>query len=131
MPRSHTIIPTSPRQRSAITNNIYRLPKAIDGRSAAARRWRDLAAAVVQEFGDKNAEAARDITGIRYAVEQAQHAVVAGEPRGKEDLVRLHRILARKEAVLRQQVLDSRSSQPMTLAEYLAARTTSRDEDDE
>ena len=67
----------------------------------------------------------RDITGLRYAVEQAQIAVVAGEPRGKEDFVRLGRMLARKEAILRA-AKAARVERKLTIPEYLAARDAGR-----
>jgi hypothetical protein len=131
MPRSHTTVPTSPKQRSAITNNIYRLGPKIDMRSAAGRRWRDLAAAVVEEFGSDHVEAVRSITGLRFAVEAAQISVVTGVARGPEDLVRLTRALCLKEANLRRQIRDSKAAQPMTLADYLANRQSDSGNEDE
>jgi hypothetical protein len=65
--------------------------------------------------------AVRDVTGLRFAVEQAQLAVVGGDTRAREDLVRLNRILDRKEARMRDAAMAAKDKAP-SLSEYIAAR---------
>jgi hypothetical protein len=128
MASSSRVTPRSPRQRSRLANTPFSVPN-IDGRSAAGRRWRDLAEAVIDEFGSESVNAVRDVTGLRFAVEQAQLAVVGGDTRAREDLVRLNRILDRKEARMRDAAAAAKAKTP-SLSEYIAQRYCSVEEDD-
>ena len=121
MPRKIRPAPSSPAQRSAITNSPHRLQN-VDMRSAAGRRWRDIVDGIIAEFRSANPEAIRELAGLRFTRERVQSDLVAGNNRAAEDIVRLGRLINRREQVLRQQAVDSRSAQPMSLAEYLASR---------
>ena len=101
LPRSSTVIPTSSKQRSAVTNNLFRIA-GVDGRSAAARRWRDIAVAAIEQFGAHNPEALRELVGLRFTRERVQSDLVAGNTRAAEDIVRLGRLIYRLETTLRQ-----------------------------
>jgi hypothetical protein len=98
---SQVNVPRPSRQRSALTNSPYLLP-GIDGRSAAGRRFRDLVSGVIAEFGGSNPEAVRELAGLRFTREQCQAAVITGDTRAREDLVRLGRLIVRLETTLRQ-----------------------------
>jgi hypothetical protein len=102
MPRKIRPAPSSPAQRSAISNSPHRLPN-VDMRSAAGRRFRDLVDAVIAEFGDSNPEGIRELAGLRFTREQVQGDVVTGaKPRAAEDLVRIGRLITRLEATMRE-----------------------------
>jgi hypothetical protein len=94
-------------QRSALSNSPYRLP-GVDMRSAAGRRWIDITGSIIAKFGDGDPEAVRELTGLRFAQEATQAAVVAGDVHAREDLVRLSRVIDRKEAALRQSAMAAR-----------------------
>jgi hypothetical protein len=98
MPRRIVANPSSSKQRSAVTNSVHRLP-GVNMRSAAGRRWRDLVDSVIAQFGDSNTEA---------ILEQTQAAAVAGDPKARTDIVRLSRLIEKKESVLRQSALAAR-----------------------
>jgi hypothetical protein len=101
MAASSGVVAQPKKGRSRITNNIYRIGLGIDMRSAAARRWRDIARAAVEQLGDSNPEALRELVGLRYTREQVQADLVAGNTRAAEDIVRLGRLIHRLETTLR------------------------------
>jgi hypothetical protein len=107
MPRRIVANPSSSKQRSAVTNSVHRLP-GVNMRSAAGRRWRDLVDSVIAQFGDSNTEAIRELVGLKFTLEQTQAAAVAGDPKARTDIVRLSRLIEKKESVLRQSALAAR-----------------------
>jgi hypothetical protein len=105
--------------RSGLTNNPYRLD-GVDMRTERGRRYRDIVDALIAEFGSSNPVGLRELAGLKFTLEQTQAAVVAGDQRAREDLVRISNLVARREAVMREAGRPGRDSTP-SLAEYLAA----------
>ena len=98
-------------------------------RSAAGRRWRDIVDSVIAQFGSSNTEAVRELAGLKFALEQAQGGIVTGDPRARENLVRLSRLIVAKEKVLRADVADAKAQMSkMTVPQYLAWRDSQRRE---
>jgi hypothetical protein len=90
----------SPLQRARVTNDPYRLP-GVDGRSPAGRRYRDIVYAIIAKFGDEDTEAVRELAGLKFTLEQTQAAAVMGDQRARTDIVRISRMIEKKEAALR------------------------------
>lgn len=84
----------SPHIRSAVTNG-KRLLAGVDGRSATARRFRDLIAELTIEAGGGEGLSAAQRSAIRQAAaillraEQVQADIVKGEPVDNDVLIRL------------------------------------------
>ena len=107
--------------RSGLTNNPYRLD-GVDMRTERGRRYRDIVDALIAEFGSSNAVALRELAGLKFSLEQTQAAVVAGDARAREDLVRLSNLITRREGAMREAASANRAAKPMSLAEYLASK---------
>jgi hypothetical protein len=105
--------------RSGLTNNPYRLD-GVDMRTERGRRYRDIVDALMAEFGSSNPVGLRELAGLKFTLEQTQAAVVAGDERAREDLVRISNLVARREAVMLEAARPARASSP-SLDEYLAA----------
>jgi hypothetical protein len=119
---------SSPAQRSRVTNG-KRLLEGIDGRSAEARRLRDLCQAYASPFGGLaalgpgDAALVRELAAQTVLSEQKASAIARGENVNLEDAVRiantLQRLLAR---------LDRRSKaltpKGPSLASYLGAKAS-------
>jgi hypothetical protein len=115
-----TIAEARPKKlRSGLTNNPYRLD-GVDMRTERGRRYRDIVDALIAEFGSSNPVGLRELAGLKFTLEQTQAAVVAGDERAREDLVRISNLVARREAVMREGARPARDSTP-SLDEYLAA----------
>lgn len=86
--------------RSAITNDPLAL-RGIDGRSADARRYRDVAMALADDLGgqDKLSEPTkilvRQAAALTLQVEAIQSKIVAGQEVNLEQLTRLSNVLGR------------------------------------
>lgn len=114
-----------PTVRAAISNGKGMLP-GIDGRSAAARRYRDLVADLAADLGGEAALTSAELALVRQAAattmraEQLQAAIVRGETVTSDDLVRLSNASARILGALR----SKRQFKPPvpSLKEYLASR---------
>ena len=97
---SHAIASRPLTVRSALTNDPLAL-RGVDGRSMAARRYRDVAIALADELGgqDKLSEPAkilvRQAAALTVQVEGLQSKIVAGEEVDTEQLVRLSNVLGR------------------------------------
>jgi hypothetical protein len=78
--------------RSRISNRSRMLP-GVDGRSSAARRFRDICANYEAEAGGNVTEVERDLirqaAGLTLRAEQLQGAIVRGEPISNDELVRI------------------------------------------
>jgi hypothetical protein len=78
--------------RSKISNRSRMLP-GVDGRSSAARRFRDICANYEAQFGGNISELERDLirqaAGLTLRAEQLQGAIVRGEPVSNDELVRI------------------------------------------
>jgi hypothetical protein len=105
--------------RSGLTNNPYRLD-GVDMRTERGRRYRDIVDALIAELGSSNPVGLRELAGLKFTLEQTQAAVVAGDERAREDLVRISNLVARREAVMREAARPARDAAP-SLDEYLAA----------
>jgi hypothetical protein len=87
--------------RSRVTTGRYILPNLVDARSQEARRYRDIAAAVIQDSGglDRVAEARlqliRRFAGIAVLAEKAESKLVNGEEINITDLSLLCSTLVR------------------------------------
>jgi hypothetical protein len=90
-------------------------------RSPAGRRFVDLVDSVIAEFGASNTEAVRELAGLKFTREQVQSAIVTGDARAREDLVRIGRLIDRKEAAMRQAAAAAKAKVP-SLHEYVAAK---------
>lgn len=114
-----------PTTRAAISNRTHLLP-GIDGRSAAARRFRDLVADLAADLGGEaslsNADLAlvRQCAGSVMASEQLSASIVNGQAVDADSLVRLGNTCARLLASLRRK--GRQTPQAPSLAEYLATR---------
>jgi hypothetical protein len=121
MPRKIRPAPSSPAQRSAITNSPHRL-QHVDMRSAAGRKWRDIVDCIIAEFGNAHPEAVRELAGLRFTRERVQSDLVAGNNRAAEDLVRLGRLIHRLEVTMRQSRAAERARAKVSpLAAHFAA----------
>ncbi len=104
--------------RSRFTNDPGYLP-GVDRRTASGRRYQDIVAAVAAEFGPGNPVALRELAALRFTLEREQGAIVSGDQRSLEDLVRLTNTIERKERALRLAQRRQRLDKESGLAEYL------------
>ena len=73
----------------------------MDRRTRDGRRYQDIVLAVAAEFGPANPVALRELAALRFTLEREQGAIVSGDRRSLEDLVRLTNTIERKERALR------------------------------
>jgi hypothetical protein len=110
--------------RSRISNCSRLLP-GVDGRSAAARRFRDICAAYETEGGGNVTEVERDLirqaAGLALRAEQLQGAIVRGEAVNNDELVRISSTAKRLLETIRAKAAK-RKPAGSTLQEYLAQR---------
>ncbi len=99
------------KRRSRLTNNPHKLD-GVDMRTQRGRRYRDIVDALVAEFGADNPVALRELAGLKFTLEQTQAAVVAGDQRAREDLVRISNLVARRERELRASKRQARDLGP-------------------
>jgi hypothetical protein len=100
----------------------------VDGRSQEARRYRDLVDAVLGEFGSAaDPVAVRELAGLKLSVEITQAALVNGDPKARNDLVRLSNLAKRAERELRASsaVADAKKL-PASLEQHLARRSAEK-----
>jgi hypothetical protein len=111
--------------RSAITNGSQLL-RGIDGRSATARRYRDLVQSFVESFGGEGVlnQADKAMIGTAAAItveaEGLQTKIVNGEVIDHEQATRL--VNAQGRALKALAALGSRKRKAPRVAEYLAAK---------
>lgn len=95
----------------------------VDMRSEAGRKFRDLAARVIAEHGpDLDPTKVRELAGLRLNVEITQAALVNGDPKARNDLVRLSNLAKRAERELRASKRAAATAPPSSLHERLAAK---------
>jgi hypothetical protein len=110
--------------RSALTNDPLKL-RGIDGRSADARRYRDVAIALADDLGgqDKLNESSkilvRQAAAMTVQVESLQSKIVSGDDVDIEQLTRLSNVLGR---TLQRLGIRKRADRKLTVSEYLEAR---------
>ena len=112
----------SAKLRSRFTNDPSFLP-GVDRRTRDGRRYQDIVLAVVSEFGAANPVALREIAALRFTLEREQGAIVSGDQRSLEDLVRLTNAIERKERALR---LAKRRQSPASVPAALRDRLSSK-----
>ncbi|MEZ0020066.1 hypothetical protein [Sinorhizobium fredii] len=101
---SAVITKPSPTVRSRITNGSSCFLGKVDGRSALARRQRDLQHAYAEDLGNDLTAAQRvrvaQVAALTVRAEMLQAAIANGEPVVDEDLVRVSNALRRELADL-------------------------------
>jgi hypothetical protein len=116
----------SPTARSRVTNGKALLA-GIDGRSAAARRYRDLAMSFAGELGGELAMTEPEKALVRLAAaltvqgETMQAAIVRGDKVDDEQVVRTANALTRALSQLRRKSRSPKTAAP-SLQDYLAKR---------
>jgi hypothetical protein len=119
-----SLLPTS---RSAVANGTRLHREGVDGRSASARRFRDLVRAFRREIGDDPDEGrlalARQAAALTLQAEALQAKVAAGADVDADALVRVTNALARAVSALRAKA-KLRDAGP-SLAEVLAQHRVS------
>ncbi len=95
----------------------------VDRRTASGQRYQDIVAAVAAEFGPANPVALRELAALRFTLEREQGAIVRGDQRSLEDLVRLTNAIERKERALR---LAKRRQSPASAPAGLRDRLSSK-----
>ncbi|MGB3864519.1 MAG: hypothetical protein WBA29_02680 [Xanthobacteraceae bacterium] len=122
----HTAARCSANNRSAVSNGS-RLLDGIDGRSAQARRFRDLCRSYEAEIGGAVSAVERDM--IRQAAaltlrsEQMQAAIVNGEAIDSDQIVRISGAAKRALDSIRAKATKRKAVEPVTdLQAYLASK---------
>lgn len=121
--------PRSPTTRAKVTNGTQLLA-GVDGRSATARRFRDLIAELTPEAGGGEGLSAAECSSIRQAAammlraEQLQAGIVRGEAVDADTLIRLSSEARRILASVRKRVRPAAA--PPSPAEYLTRRAAER-----
>jgi hypothetical protein len=100
----------------------------VDMRSEQGRRFRDLAALVIAEHGpDLDPVKVRELAGLRLSVEITQAALVNGDPKARNDLVRLSNLAKRAERELRASTAVAAAKKlPASLEQHLARRSAEK-----
>jgi hypothetical protein len=116
--------------KSAITNRS-RLLEGVDGRSAPARRFRDICQSYAAQIGGDASEfehdAIRQLAALRLHAERLQSAVVLGEPVDSDTLIRINSEIRRLHKQLGLSPAEQRkgSDDPVgELQSYLAQKTS-------
>ena len=115
----------SPTTRAAVSNGsrLHARAKGVDGRTVAARRFRDLVASFSESLGGEAALSEADKALVRHAAglavkaERMQAAIVAGEDVDLEGWTRLSNCLLRTFGQLR--IKRERRDATPSLDEYL------------
>jgi hypothetical protein len=123
-----SVVERPSRQRSRVTNGS-KLIAGVDGRSAEARRYRDVAIALADDLGgqDKLTESSkilvRQAAALTMQVEGLQSKIVAGEEVNIEQLTRLSNVLGR---TLHRLGVKKRVERKLLAVEFLAERNAMR-----
>jgi hypothetical protein len=127
------VVAPSKRTRSAVTNRS-RAHQNTDGRSAGARRFRDLIAAFSADLGDNLSEAdlamVRTAAGLTLKSELMQADLAAGQEVDAETLIKLAGTSRRALAAISAKAVERKPAARMTLQEYAAQRAAALDDDD-
>jgi hypothetical protein len=109
-----------PPDRLPISRNHdpFKMP-GLDMRSEAGRRFRDLAASVIEDLDPNKV---RELAGLRLSVEIATVAAIGGDPKAPNHLVRLSNLAKRAERELREAKRAAPAAAPSSLHDRLAAR---------
>lgn len=104
--------------------------QGIDGRSAGARRFRDICRSYEEEAGGTVSEVERDLirqaAGLTLRAEQMQAAIVRGEPIDNDQLIRISSTAKRiLEAISAKAAKRAPAEQP-NLKDYLASKAAAQ-----
>lgn len=129
-PEAATQAPTSPTVRSRVTNGSAVLD-GVDGRSAPARRFRDLYGAIMSDLGGNAAtsegerQLAKRAAGLSVACELLEAALIRGEDLDAENYVRLINGLVRTLSTigLKRRVRDITPPDPLRYVQGEVAAT--------
>lgn len=114
----------SPTNRSAVSNRS-RLLDGIDGRSASARRFRDICRAYEAEVGGNISDVDRDLikqaAALTLRAEQLQADIVNGKPGDDDRLIRLSGTANRILSAIKKRAAKHSAPKP-TLRDHIAAR---------
>lgn len=112
--------------RSAVSNRS-RILDGVDGRSATARRFRDLIASYEAELGGNVSDVERDLirqaAGLTLRAEQLQAAIVRGEPVNNDELIRLSSTSKRLLEAIHAKAAKRKTPTGGDLQSYLAGRS--------
>ncbi len=115
--------------RSAISNRS-RLLDGVDGRSATARRFRDICRAYELELGGPVSEVERDLirqaAGLTLRSEQMQAAIVRGEMVDNDQLIRISSTARRVLETISSKAAKRKSVPALTLADHIAQKNKER-----
>jgi len=129
LPHRKDFIVVSKTNRSAISNRS-RLLDGVDGRSATARRFRDICRAYELELGDPISELERDLirqaAGLTLRFEQMQARIVRGELVDNDLLIRLSSTARRVLETISAKAAQRKSVPAVTLADHIAQRNKER-----
>ena len=122
---------TNKTNRSAVSNRS-RLLEGVDGRTANARRFRDICKNYEEEIGGVASELERDLirhaAGLTLRSEQLQSAIVRGEEVNNDELIRLGSTARRAfEAISAKAAKRKAVPAGNALADHLAKRNRERD----
>lgn len=120
MPTAHPARLTRVRDRPLVGDP--RRLAGIDMRTRAGLRFKEIAEALLVEFGSANKIALRELAGLRFALEQTQASIVAGDVRARSDLVRISNLIARRERELRESSVVAAAKSPAPLHAYLGRK---------
>ena len=119
---------TSATNRSAVTNGS-RLLEGVDGRSASARRFRDLVRAFAADLGGELSELemglVRQAAAVALKAEALQAALVRGEPVDGDQLIRLSGTAKRILQAIGHKAEQRKPAGP-TLHDHIARRAAQR-----
>jgi hypothetical protein len=89
--------------RSATANDPLSLP-GVSACSKDGRRFREIAEALVADYGDVDPFIVRELAGLKLMLERQHEEILRGDRQSLEDLVRLSNVVERKEKALRLRV---------------------------
>jgi hypothetical protein len=135
MSNSHTsIAERSPASRSAVANRPL-MTRGVDGRTASARRFRDLAQSLIDDLGGDVSESQllliRQAAMVGLTVERLQAVIVSGGDADPELLIRLANTQTRSLQELGLGLKRGRGAAPSgstALADYIAGLNQEADE---
>ena len=120
-----SLAPLSPAQRSKVSNGRARLV-GINGRSAAARRYRDLVGMLSAEVGDALTDAeilqVRAAASLTLHVEDLTARLIRGDAVDSEELTRAGNSAIRALQAIKRKKEARRASKGAGVSAYLAAR---------
>ena len=124
------IKPTSATARSRVSNRSRILP-GVDGRSATARRFRDICRSYELEAGGDVSEVERDLirqaAGLVVRGEQMQAALIRGEPVNNDELVRISSTAKRLLETIRAKADKRKPNGAAALQDFLARKAAQAD----